>query len=351
MAEGGGIGRFTQGLLEALPGVLAEGEEIVAPADPAAGALGRAVSRLPRRKGSTRPILRLLHEQTTLARIARHVDVVHLADLRPLLASDTPFLITVHDVTFLDHPEWFPRGAWMYKRTMLRAALAKGPGLIACVSGYARDRLLVHHPHAARSDIRVVHQGISLPPTLPAAGERPTEPYLLSVSTIEPRKNHATVLAALRKVRAAGLDIGWKVVGGPGHRSGPIVAELQDAEGVSMLGRVSDEELEKLYAGALFVVMPSHVEGFGYPPLEAMARGVPVACSTGSAFDETVGDAALRVSPSDVDGWANAISTLASNGALREQLREAGRARASSFTWERAARAYADCYRALAPRA
>jgi glycosyltransferase involved in cell wall biosynthesis len=140
------------------------------------------------------------------------------------------------------------------------------------------------------------------------------------------------------------------VVGRTHYRGEPIVERLRATPGVELRGWVSGEELERLYRGARFVALPSHHEGFGFVPLEAMARGVPAAVATGSALDETAGDAALRVAPDDVDGWADALTRLHADDALRAELIARGRARAASFTWERAAREHVDLFRDVAGR-
>ena len=113
-----------------------------------------------------------------------------------------------------------------------------------------------------------------------------------------------------------------------------------------MLVTVIHASRERLFAGAVFFAFPSHAEGFGFPPLEAMARGVPTICSTGSAMDETVGDAAIRIHPADIDGWTAALLRLASDDAERARLSDLGVERAARFSWPKAARDYVECYRA-----
>lgn len=115
--------------------------------------------------------------------------------------------------------------------------------------------------------------------------------------------------------------------------------------GVDLLGDVQPAPLDELYNGATFHVTPSIPEGFGYPPLEAMARCVPTIASTGSAMDETLGDAALRVHPLDVTGWADAMTSFATDEDARVCLVTAGREVAARFSWTRTADAYAQIYR------
>ena len=323
----GGIGRTAAELAAALPAALGEKDElIVLPGN------GRS------------PLARLLHEQLGVARAARAVDLVHLPDHRALLASRTPVLLTVHDLFFFDRPEWFPPAVVRYKRAMLRLALRRGPAAVVCVSEFTRSRLFAHFPGLDPGRVRVIHHGVTTPPE----GDRPTSdapPYFLTVSTVEARKNHAGLLRAFRAARDRGLDLRWKVAGGAGYRSHEVFDRLRADPEVDVLGSVPDGELERLYAGALFYASPSFGEGFGMTPLEAMARGVPVVCSTGTGLDESVGDAAERVDPDDEAAWTDALLRLAGDEDLRARFATAGRAQAQRFDWARTADEYVDAYR------
>jgi glycosyltransferase involved in cell wall biosynthesis len=231
---------------------------------------------------------------------------------------------------------------------MLRAVVARRPAAVVCDSSFTRERLLHHHPALARRAIvEVVHPGLDAPPAEAPAAPADAEPYFVTVSTIEPRKNHLGLLAAFRAARASGLPLRWKVAGLAGHRSEPILAALRAADGVDVLGWVSPERLEALWAGARFAAVPSFVEGFGFPPLEAMARGVPVVYATGSAMDETLGDAALGVPPTHVVAWADALRTLDEDTATRQELIQRGRARVTRFTWTGAAESIGSLHRSV----
>jgi glycosyltransferase involved in cell wall biosynthesis len=278
---------------------------------------------------------------------ARDADLVHMPDAKAPLLSRRPFVLTVHDVFFLDYPQWFPPAVRVYKRRLLTLSLRRRPRLIVCVSDHTRRRLRAHHPGVCEiCPVKVVHPGLHGPTTAPA---RPTdseaEPYFLTVSAIEPRKNHLGLLGAFRAARRADLALRWKVVGRPQYGGEPILEALRAADGVDVVGRVDQAELERLYQGARFVATPSFAEGFGFPPLEAMARGVPVACATGSALDETVGEAALRVDPEDGRGWMQALITLDNNAALRDRLIVAGRDNAQRFSWPAAAQTHLELFR------
>jgi glycosyltransferase involved in cell wall biosynthesis len=337
-----GIGTVIEGLAAWLPEALADDDELLlvgeCPPDGRAQANVRCI-RSPQ-MARTR-FGRLVHEQIGIPRAARDVDLVHLPNPHAVLFSSAPFVLTIHDVFFLDRPEWYPPSFVAFKRAMLSRVMARRPRVILCVSHFSRQKLLEHHPERAE-DTFVIHPGVS-----PTRQERTGdgESYFLTLATFEPRKNHLGLLEALRLARARGLRLRWKVAGIEGYGSRDILATLRREEGVDVLGRVSVPERDRLYEGARFFAFPSHAEGFGFPPLEAMVRGVPTICSLGSAMDETVGDAALRVPSHDVEGWADALLRLADDAAERRRLQEIGRARANEFNWRRTADEYVRWYR------
>jgi glycosyltransferase involved in cell wall biosynthesis len=338
-----GIGTVTRDLCRLLPEVLPEGDRLLTLGGRPPCSTAPSVTHIATRRPPVNRLLRFMHEQAVLARAARRADLVHLLDHRSVLASRRPFLLTVHDLFFLDRPEWYPRTVGLYKTVMMHASLAMGPAAIVCVSEFTRDRLRHHFPGVDATPVRVIHPGVE-----PEDAPRTTDPesgFFLTVSTVEPRKNHLTLLRAFQAARAQGLRLRWKVVGAPGYSSAEAMAALRSSPGVDLEGLVADGERERLYRQALFVAMPSHAEGFGFPPLEAMARGIATVCSSGSALDETAGDGALRVAPTDVDGWAEALLRLESDAALREALRGRGLARVSSFDPRLSARRHAAIYR------
>jgi glycosyltransferase involved in cell wall biosynthesis len=326
--RGGGIGTVANGLARYLPDAL--------PADTVLQVVGDNLRDEGRPSDRVR---RIWFEQVQLPWTARGA-VVHLLDHRPIIGSSAPFSITIHDVFFLDRPDWFPSAVARYKRAMLAAAIRKSPRVIVCVSEYTRARFLDHYPHCAPVAV-VIYPGVEVPPTRPDIPAS-DDPYFVTVSTLEPRKNHSTLLAAFVAARRAGLRLRWKVIGRPGYLSSGIVRELHATDGVDVLGLLPSDDVERLVRGAHFAAVPSHAEGFGYPPLEAMALEVAVCCSRGSALDETVGDAALRIDASDQDGWVDALLRLQDDPELRRVLRERGAERVRSFTWQKAARGYAE---------
>lgn len=177
--------------------------------------------------------------------------------------------------------------------------------------------------------------------------------YLLTVGTVEPRKNHATLFRAYAALKARGRVAGVPlvVVGARGPESEAVLAELDrlglTADDVRVVGFAGP--LPALYSGATALAYPSRYEGFGLPPLEAMACGCPVVASTATSLPEVVGDAGLLADPDDADALAAHLGRLLADPELRAALSAAGRARAAGFTWRRYAEGLLAAYRAARP--
>lgn len=348
--EAPGIATVMRSLSESLPPALDAGDELVVIGGGAPPQIPGAAQVRRRSKPAAfgGRYGRFAYEQGAIPALARSMDLVHMGDCRPLLLSDQAYVVTVHDLFFLDVPVWLPASVRRFKTAMLKAAIAKRPAAIVCVSEYTRSRLLAHVPAAAGFDLRVIHPAIA-----PAVTPTPLPldaPYFLTLSEINPRKNLLTLLRAFQLARRRGLDLRWKLAGPPGFRSRRLISALTSVEGVDVLGHVSDGAREALYADAAFMAFPSHAEGFGLPPLEAMARGVPTICSRGTAMDETLGEAAFRVEAEDVRGWTEGLLRLAGDAALRTGLSQVGRLQAQRFTMARMAAAHAEVYRTVVGR-
>jgi len=174
-----------------------------------------------------------------------------------------------------------------------------------------------------------------------------TGPYLLTVGTLQPRKNVEGVVQAFEALARDGAPHQLVVAGARGWRDEALAAKLRRspaAARVRATGHVDDATLVALYRGAAAFVFPSRGEGFGLPPLEAMACGAPVVCSDRTSLPEVVGDAALLVDPDDAAAVAAALRE-ALEPARADELRARGFARAAQFTWERCAEATVAAYR------
>jgi len=287
------------------------------------------------------------------------VDVFHGTDhLLPYLPG-LGRVLSVHDLTFRLFPSTHtPLNRW-FLRSMLPRFLRHAHAVVVDSASTRRDLLRFHPIDPGK--VHTIPLGVArrfrpAPPDAIAA-VRATyglpDRFILSVGTLEPRKNLPVALAAYREIRARGLPHRLVLAGPRGWLGEGLENRLRELglEGeVDFPGYVADADLPALYSAADAFAFPSLYEGFGLPPLEAMACGTPVIASEVSAIPEVVGDAGLLVRPDDVSAWAAAISRVveaAEDGGLnlRSTMRAKGLARAAAFTWERTARATLAVYR------
>jgi glycosyltransferase involved in cell wall biosynthesis len=170
--------------------------------------------------------------------------------------------------------------------------------------------------------------------------------YILSVGTLQPRKNYVRLIKAFANLPLANLQL--VIAGGRGWLYEEIFAEAEKhGNRVHVLGFVDDADLPALYRGAALFAFPSLYEGFGIPPLEAMACSVPVVCSNASSLPEVAGDAALTVDPLDVNALAQAMMRVLEGPSLQQEMTDKGLAQAARFTWKKAARQLLNSFEAL----
>jgi len=263
----------------------------------------------------------------------------------PLLVANQ--VVTVHDLVALDHPEWLNPGFARWYRFMLPRLVRRARHVIA-ISEFTRDRL-VRATGLGEDAVSVIPNGVGArfqPPE--AQARRRTRDalgladvrYVLSVGTLEPRKNLAGLLRAwARALPDLPGDLELVIAGAPGRASVFAEASLGDLPPrVRLAGRVDDDMLPALYAEAEWFVYLSLYEGFGLPPLEALACGTPVIVSDIPVFREVAGDAAITVAPRDEAAVADVLVQAVSDAGQRATLAERGLARARRFDWRTTAR-------------
>lgn len=329
-----GIGRYIWRLHEALALLPPEGVDLELLVDRRGGLPGRPLLRArpalaPARHGLERVFLR---------RALRKADLVHFPDHGIPPGANRPAIVTVHDISFLTHPETHSAASRRHYAASIRT-LRQARRVI--VPSKHVQTVLVERDLVSADCVTVVTSAPGLAATVDGhrCREWPT-PFVLMVGTIQPRKNielAARAFAASRFSRRGCL----LVVGSVGYRGPAIIRAVRaerDADSVRFLGRVADATLARLFAQAEFVLMPSRDEGFGLPALEAMACGTPVIAARAGALPEVVGDASLLFDPTDADGLTEAVDRLADDADLHATLSAGGRARARNYSWERAAR-------------
>jgi glycosyltransferase involved in cell wall biosynthesis len=243
-------------------------------------------------------------------------------------------VITIHDLTYKRFPDLLQKETLHNLEAHMAREIAVADAII-CVSQSTRDDLLRYYQLDSRRAV-AIHSGV----TVPGAGSRvPGLParYVLFVSTIEPRKNLRVLLDAFDRLKARGAyDGALVVVGRVGWKSEDLVPRLRAGD-VHHLDYLPPNELAAVYSNAEMFIFPSIYEGFGFPLLEAMAFGVPSIAARSSSLPEIGGDAALYFDPADARELEKTIERVANDRALREELIERGKKRASEFRWDVAA--------------
>ena len=273
------------------------------------------------------------------------VDVQHASSIIPFASSpDLPLVVTVHDLAFLRHPQFFTaRGRRVFARAL--DLVRRRATLVLCSSrttlddcaanGFAGDRLRlvplgVRMQTASATQVVDVRTRIGLPAE-----------YLLFVGTLEPRKNLPRLLEAHRSLGSGAPPL--VVAGAAGWGDEDLASRVAASANVKFIGHVEPRDLNALYAGAMALCYPSLMEGFGLPVLEAMSQGTPVVTSSGTSTEEVAGGAAVLVDPLHVDSIAAGIQDALSR---RSELSQLGRERAKGATWDATAglvvRAYRD---------
>ena len=279
--------------------------------------------------------------------------VFHATDhLLPPLSRDVPAVMTLHDIGFVRVPETHALRNRLYLSAMMGRFLARADHVLS-MSEFSKREVVAHYG-TPEAKITVIPPGVidHFAPRASADVERVRARYglpgryVLTVGTLEPRKNMTTAIAAFEA--AAIPDVSLVLVGPPGWRLrqaiGPHLAAGGSRKGVVLAGKVDDTDLAALYTGAAAFLFPTLYEGFGVPVLEAMACGTPVLASDVASLPEVAGDAALLLPPKDVRAWADALRLVLGDPGRAADLAARGPARAALFPWTKAGRDTAALY-------
>jgi glycosyltransferase involved in cell wall biosynthesis len=279
------------------------------------------------------------------------IDVVHGTNFVVPPTRAAAQVVTVHDLTPVRFPELVHRASLAFP-ALLRRALGRGAWVhtvSAFVAGEVVDLL-----GADPDRVVTVQQGVpAVPASPPGAGTRlaRSRRYVLALGTIEPRKDHPALVRAFDAVAATAPDVNLVVAGPDGWGADALSAALERARHrrrIVRFGYVGDAERAALLRDASVFAFPSRYEGFGLPPLEAMAVGVPVVATSAGSLPEVLGDAALLVPPGDEEALAGAIARGLDDEELRARLVAAGKARAGRYSWEQCGSGLAELYRQAA---
>src|SRR5438874_4051899 len=287
------------------------------------------------------------------------IDIYHGPDfVLPPLSKKLRKVVTVHDLAFLEHPEYAVPSLAAYLDKVVPEAVAAAA--VICTVSQEVSLTLIEHFQTPREKLVVIPNGVSphfkriTDPVLLGATRHKyglKHPLVLGVGTLEPRKNHIGLIKAFYQAQKKKKGPAMlALAGGKGwlyEETQRLVEELKLEKKVRFLGRVSDLEMVTLYSLADVFAFPSFVEGFGVPPLEAMACGAPVITSNTSSLPEAVGEAAVLVDPHKSGELSAALLRILGDKQLQEELRQKGYERVKHYTWPVSARRMLSVYQKL----
>lgn len=279
--------------------------------------------------------------------LQRHrIDVCFFTNFVLSIAATCPMVLTIHDLSFKLFPRTHSLRNVIWARSLVPISTRRAQRVIA--DSYNTKIDLLRVMNVAEEKVDVVHLGASeLFSPEPHADDAETisrygitEPYILYVGTLEPRKNLTMLIRCFDKIARERPDVHLVLAGRRGWMAQAIFDELEKRDllgRIQITGYVRDEDLPAIYRSASVFIYPSLYEGFGLPPLEAMSSGVPVIVSRNSSLPEVVGEAGLYVNPLDAEEMAEAIGRVLDDKELANSLREKGFERARQFSWHKTA--------------
>lgn len=364
LKQGGGIGRYVRSLVYALA------QQDTTSTQYRLFAAGSRLGALPPAPGENfrwtptqigdQWLVRLwyrLHVPYPVDSWTGKLDLFHAPDfLLPPTRKNTRTVLTVHDLSFVRAPETATDGLRGFLNDAVPRSVRRADHILADSAATKADLIALYGTRADK--ITVLLSGVE-PRFKPITEVKELAavrakyglgdgPLILSLGTIQPRKNYVRLVEAFSQLPQP--DTKLVIVGGKGWLSEPLyqrIDELQMTERVIMPGFADDQDLPALYSAASVFAFPSLYEGFGLPVLEAMACGTPVVASNVSSVPEVAGDAALLIDPYDVDQIRDNIVRLLSDETLRKDLALRGRSQVRQFTWDRAAQKLANVYTKL----
>jgi glycosyltransferase involved in cell wall biosynthesis len=352
--QGGGIGRLTRHLVEALLQedpqtsyrLWVSGYRQATPLPNYPNAIWRTTRITPKNLAR---LWHRLHVPLPIESWVGRVKLYYATDfVLPPTLPQTKTAVFVHDLSFVRVPETTAPSLKRYLDAVVPHSVRRATHVIANSEATKADYCDAYNIMPEK--ITVLPLGVEArfyertptPETLLRRYGVPSNaPYFLCVGTVQPRKNYSRVIRALARLREEGFDVSLLIVGGQGWLEDEMYATLEEtrmSHHVRLTGFVDDADLPHLYRSSLALVFPSLYEGFGFPILESMASGVPVITSNLSSMPEIAGNAALTVNPYDVEDITHAMRQVLQSESLRQTLILAGLERAKMFTWERAGR-------------
>lgn len=276
-----------------------------------------------------------LWEQLSLPNLAKDGFLLNLCNAAPLFKRKQA--VTLHDAAVYSAPDTYSTAFKMWYKTMFRIVGRTSPLILTCSNNSKNE--LVRHCGIRDDKIKVIYHGkehVLQTGTAPefAAKQDLKRPFVLAVSSQSPNKNFRSIVRAAELIGDQGFD--FVIAGG----TNPKIFKSEETElgdNVRHVGYVEDEELRTLYETAACFVFPSFYEGFGFPPLEAMACGCPVVSSDTASLPEVCGDAVLYCDPKSPEDIANKIARVMGDPSLQSEMKQKGLAQAAKFSWEKCA--------------
>jgi glycosyltransferase involved in cell wall biosynthesis len=365
--QGGGIGRYTRELVQATLAQDSDNEYVLFSAPPPSG---QALSQIfPVNERISHKIAPLseqwlyriwyrLRLPLSIQRFTGKLDLFHSPDfVLPPTGDAIPTLLTVHDLSFIHYPEVYPEVLVKYLNKVVPRSVERATHILADSAATKQDLMALWD--VPDEKVTVLYSGVSQAFTRVEDEARITAvrdkyhlgeaPYLLSVGTVQPRKNYQMLIQAFAPL-ADQFPHNLYIAGGKGWLYDEMMAEIEKqglTERVRFIGFVDDADLPTLYSGADLYLFPSLYEGFGLPMLEAMACGVPVIASNVSSLPEVGEETAVMLPPHDRQSWTETIAKILTSSIQQEQMISAGYQQIKKFSWEKSSQQLLEIYRVL----